>query len=504
MLVTVVNKPWNVPSSSISKVILVKDNWNDYGFYTTFSLVVFDEQGEKHEMGLVQIAFKGQEESQHTYSIIDKEFMNLDEKYFSIGGGVDYYSKFNQLTENLKSTILISLRDIAYDTDIIRDIEDESVFETSLLRSVSLTTIKNQYNRILRGNAPLTEFKFKFLRENMDSFSDIALDFEVYPESKPNTNIHVLIGRNGIGKTTILNGMIDAVIGIQSSTYRFVTEDFYLGEVDISKGYFSRMVSVSFSAFDPFKPYKEQNDPTKGTRYSYIGLKSDNKKEGLKDIDELYFEFIKALKICLHLKKNRWLSAIQTLESDSNFSEMNLKELVNYTKKELDEKALEKIRSMSSGHAIVLIILTQLLATVEEKTLVLLDEPESHLHPPLLSAFIRTLSDILIYHNGVAIIATHSPVVLQEVPKSCVWKIIRTGNESICSRPNIETFGENVGTLTRDVFGLEVEKSGFYNLLSESVSNGGTYQSIINEYENQLGLEGRLVLKSLLRSKDSE
>lgn len=303
MLVTVVNKPWNVPSSSISKVILVKDNWNDYGFYTTFSLVIFDEQGKKHEMGLVQIAFKGQEESQHTYSIIDKEFMNLDKKYFSIGGGVDYYSKFNQLTESLKRTILISLRDVAYDTNIIRDIEDESVFETSLLRSVSLTTIKNQYNRILKGNAPLTEFKFKFLRQNMDSFSDIALDFEVYPESKPNTNIHVLIGRNGIGKTTILNGMIDAVIGIQSPTYKFVTEEFYLGEVDISKGYFSRMVSVSFSAFDPFKPYKEQNDPTKGTRYSYIGLKSDNKKEGLKNIDELYFEFIKALKICLHLKK---------------------------------------------------------------------------------------------------------------------------------------------------------------------------------------------------------
>lgn len=298
--------------------------------------------------------------------------------------------------------------------------------------------------------------------------------------------------------------MIDAVIGIHSPNYRFVTEDFYVGEVDISEDYFSRMVSVSFSAFDPFKPYKEQNDPTKGTRYSYIGLKSNSKKEGLKDINELYFEFIKALKVCLHLKKNRWLSAIQTLESDSNFSEMNLKELVNYTKDELEEKALEKIQIMSSGHAIVLIILTQLLATVEEKTLVLLDEPESHLHPPLLSAFIRTLSDILIYHNGVAIIATHSPVVLQEVPKSCVWKIIRTGNESICSRPNIETFGENVGTLTRDVFGLEVEKSGFYNLLADSVSNGGTYQSIIDDYENQLGLEGRLILKSLLRSQGSE
>ncbi len=43
------------------------------------------------------------------------------------------------------------------------------------------------------------------------------------------------------------------------------------------------------------------------------------------------------------------------------------------------------IKRMSSGHAIVLLTVTKLVARVEEKTLVLIDEPESHLHPPLLS-----------------------------------------------------------------------------------------------------------------------
>lgn len=47
----------------------------------------------------------------------------------------------------------------------------------------------------------------------------------------------------------------------------------------------------------------------------------------------------------------------------------------------------------------------------------LIDEPEGHLHPPLLSAFVRALSELLVNRNGVAIIATHSPVVLQEVPR---------------------------------------------------------------------------------------
>ena len=68
MLVTVVNKPWDVPSYLVNEAVLLNDNWNDYGFYTTFSLFVFDDQGKKHEMGLVQIAFKGQEDFQNTYS----------------------------------------------------------------------------------------------------------------------------------------------------------------------------------------------------------------------------------------------------------------------------------------------------------------------------------------------------------------------------------------------------------------------------------------------------
>jgi predicted ATP-dependent endonuclease of OLD family len=51
----------------------------------------------------------------------------------------------------------------------------------------------------------------------------------------------------------------------------------------------------------------------------------------------------------------------------------------------------------------VLLTITRLVETVEERTLVLLDEPEAHLHPPLLSAFVRSLSDLLINRNGVAI-----------------------------------------------------------------------------------------------------
>ena len=135
--------------------------------------------------------------------------------------------------------------------------------------------------------------------------------------------------------------------------------------------------------------------------------------------------------------------------------------------------------------------------------MVLIDEPESHLHPPLLSAFTRALSDLLVSRNAVAIVATHSPVVLQEVPKSCVSILRRTRLISKVDRPERETFAENVGVLTREVFGLEVSKSGFHNVLADSVVNGYSYEQIESEYDEQLGFEGKAILRAMIASRDS-
>ena len=130
--------------------------------------------------------------------------------------------------------------------------------------------------------------------------------------------------------------------------------------------------------------------------------------------------------------------------------------------------------------------------------MVLIDEPEAHLHPPLLSAFTRTLSDLLIDTNSVAIIATHSPVVLQEVPKSCVWKLRRIGAEAKVERLSIESFGENVGTLTNEIFGLEVTESGYYKILTASVKENSSFRSVIRKFDGQLGMEAQAVVRSLI------
>ena len=98
--------------------------------------------------------------------------------------------------------------------------------------------------------------------------------------------------------------------------------------------------------------------------------------------------------------------------------------------------------------------------------------------------------------------ATHSPVVLQEVPKNCIWKLRRSGREVNADRPSIEAFGENVGILTREVFRLEVTHSGFHRMLVESINDNNSFEEILADYNEELGDEAKAILQALLIARD--
>ena len=143
-----------------------------------------------------------------------------------------------------------------------------------------------------------------------------------------------------------------------------------------------------------------------------------------------------------------------------------------------------------------------MIAKVGEKSLVLIDEPETHLHPPLLSSFVRMLSDLMREKNGVAIITTHSPVVLQEVPKKCATKLSRSGNKVRTYRPQIETFGASVSSLTSEVFGLEVTRTGYHKYLREALyESNGSFAAASARFNDELGNEARMILRTLADSE---
>lgn len=324
----------------------------------------------------------------------------------------------------------------------------------------------------------------------------------------PPTNIHVLIGRNGVGKTHLLNHMSRSLADKRADAAE-VGSFTVVSDEDEDGDLFANLVSVTFSAFDPFEPLPNRRDKSEGMPCAYIGLKrsgttQDGKPLAPKSPERLSTEFGGSVLVCSNgARLVRWRRALETLETDPIFRSADVASLADegLEDDELKAKAKKLFAGLSSGHKIVLLTITKLVETVEERTLVLLDEPEAHLHPPLLSAFVRSLSDLLVNRNGVAIIATHSPVVLQEVPRSCAWKIQRSGRSVEAERPEGETFGENVGVLTREVFGLEVTDAGFHQLLRAAVADDDDFRAVLQKFDSELGGEARALVRALLANR---
>jgi predicted ATPase len=497
---------------------LVEDNWDDFSFKTSFVLHYSDGQGELTNIGIIKIMKKGQ--ASGPVELPSRDFEFLDESYCSLGNTQSYYEEMYNILEPARNQILKSLRDCVLDSNIYNEFKTEQAMQSSLLRDVSNRNVEISFKNILKGDAESTPFYFRFQLKTAENYK---IDVKVTPESNPPTNVHVLIGRNGAGKTRILSGIADALTGNDEtgSTISLAGEIIFLREDDYSINIpgddiflnvdederFANLVTIVFSVFDRFAPIKPENVVGK-IRYQYVGLKKYAEREQAADPhhfktpNELQGEFQTSLETCLStLRKTRWQEAVRILNSDPIFGEYKLDELVDGHNS--IAKLVDIFQELSSGHKIILLSITKLVELVDERTLVLIDEPETHLHPPLLASFTRALSNLLIKRNGVAMIATHSPVILQEVPKSCVTIIHRVGSEYRFLRPELETFGENVGTLTREVFKLEVIESGFHKMIKEYLE-GGTYESLLDDFGDQIGSEGRAIARSILALRENK
>lgn len=509
----------SAPSNG-NEVLLVRDNWNDWFVWVTqFYVIVVTQDNQRIDIGHVKIARAGMnQQSAVTSALLPVSFPQLDAPWFSIGQDENYYEQLNELGDQYRNWYLGAIRDIARTPAMLDEYGEEPVLFRSLLRDIDSDRVRNRFNRLAAGDAALTDFAFRYTFPQDPRTTDAPpqLSFEVTPASNPPTNVHVVIGRNGVGKTRCFDYLSRAFLGLPAREGGSVGELGPLTPLETigpftGRGHgFAGLVTVSFSPFDEYGPLVSSNSRL-DVRYDYVGLIRESAEQFSPDGDrdnelatltikgrpELARDFLRGIAACRGAaRRRRWLRAVELLEADPLFLDSNAKAVIDDTDDGWEERTRKWFRLLSSGHSVILLTITRLVELVEEKSLVLIDEPEGHLHPPLLSAFVRALSELLINRNGVAIIATHSPVVLQEVPRSCAWVLNRTGLAARADRPELETFGENVGILTREVFGLEVVQTGFHRLISEAVQQGG-YDQVIGQFGDRLGGEARSLARAL-------
>ncbi len=517
-------RPGEWPQSPDTVLLRLLD-WNDwFKWRTLYQAWYVDVAGQRHELGTVKIG-----KLDHVYqndrayaTPLREEFKRLGHEYVSVGQDETYYLNVRKLLGKRKAVqTLRALGDLAVDSGRFDAVRSDDMVAQSLLREVAAATVKNKFARIIEtGDDSNAAYDFVYERpaQSKAPLPPTRLTFEVHPGSKPPTNVHVLIGRNGSGKTTLLRSMARAMLGQKIAGKKdgyFRTETG--GGLDVAN-----LVYVSFSAFEEAQLPVLDKRAQWAVPYSYVGLqyipdleedppgpelpeRMDAVKTTRRPAD-LGREFAdSAYRLVKSGLRKDWRAALETLESDPNFNEAEVATLAD---QELDERAvheeaLDLWETLSTGHKIVLLTVTRLVETVTERTLVLIDEPEGHLHPPLLSAFIRALSDLLQDQNGVAVVATHSPVILQEVPAKCAHKVRRVGLSQIADRPRIETFGESIGLLTSEVFSLEVTDSGYHRMLTDAAMEAGSYERVVAEFSDELGFEARAILQAWFASQNA-
>ena len=201
---------WGKEGTAPNVAYLWVNNWDDYSYKSTFKLTIVDSSGASHEIGDVKVGYVGQPKGWTAQSMPD-EFEFLPAEFFSLGQSTEYYSALRALPDAYRFEILSALRDVVWNHEVLALASQQEVFQTSLLRGVNYASINEQFKRILDGGAVRTEYHFGYRTSPKPEHAEFALTFDVYPNVNPSQNIHVLIGRNGIGKTTLLNGMIAAL-----------------------------------------------------------------------------------------------------------------------------------------------------------------------------------------------------------------------------------------------------------------------------------------------------
>lgn len=155
--------------------------------------------------------------------------------------------------------------------------------------------------------------------------------------------------------------------------------------------------------------------------------------------------------------------------------------------------------SLSSGQRTFLRFSLHFLSYAENGSLIVIDEPETHLHPNLISQFMVLLYRILRATNSIALIATHSVYVVREIPSHCAHILSRDeGGEVSTLQVYTKTLGANVNSLSRAVFEDSTIASYNSKIVSEVAESGLSFEKVLAQYEDIFSLEMLVEIKALM------
>jgi energy-coupling factor transporter ATP-binding protein EcfA2 len=155
---------------------------------------------------------------------------------------------------------------------------------------------------------------------------------------------------------------------------------------------------------------------------------------------------------------------------------------------------------LSSGQLTFIRFAAQVCLYIENGTMVLIDEPETHLHPNLISDFVSLLDTLLMDTGSFAILATHSAYFVREVIRSQVI-VLREGKDKQIEAvtPRLKTLGADIGAISFFVFSDELYGRLLRDISTRLSKGGASATKLFDRLEQDLPPEAFMYLRRELK-----
>lgn len=451
-------------------ISLTSDSWNDYGYITYFYLKLHLNSKKSLEIGGVKILNK-----ENNQTILDDKFTQLNESFCSLGQSMDYYNALKNKGVDLYTQVLVGLNDIVFNKKLKEGFPEGGLYKSLRRFSESEKSYREAGKYFGIGSTHTSDYSFTFKTMLPKAQSEHEINFDFSPSDIP-YRIMVLIGKNGTGKTKILSYISLLLSGLSNSLN---------GKFEPQKPSFSKIIVIAYSAFD--NDYIVPDIGERTFSYVYCGVR-DNENTNVKAL-------LNRIKISIKKveeadRQEDWETVISEIIGE-NIAKVIYEKIARES--EFDDYV---INQLSSGQQVILAIITDVIVNIKTESLIIFDEPEIHLHPNALVKLIKAVNILLEKFDSYAIIATHSPLILQEVPSQRVRVLERVGVVPLIRGLGIESFGENLTVITNEIFGIDQEDSNYKNflkVLSKKYSN----EEILKMFDGKLGFNAKIFLENI-------
>lgn len=458
--------------------VLNKDRWNDFSIFCQFQLYFYDEDRFAHKIGDIKIIHQDSHDTQ-----LPSEFSQLDENFISLGQGLEFYESLLQYCGDVIAIkALESLRDIAWKPPLAEKFEGKPSFRNALLRFNGAQLARMFGQQVLMGEEISQSYDFSYNAIIPGSEESTECEFNFDSKSELPGRLVAIIGRNASGKTQYLSMLANDLVHIARISEN--TQNERNTRFSPRRPIFKRIITVSYSAFDQFKRPKSEL-----VSYVYCGIRDERGNLSKKHLSESYTRNLQRIRDLG--REDDWLDYMQQI------LEVRSQDIRNPLRSEVESEVSDLFENsrmiLSSGQAILTSFITSLVAWMDHGSLVLFDEPETHLHPNAVSAFLHIFNSMLIRYSSYAVVATHSPLVIQEVPRARVKLFEREGGNTTVNLLPIETFGETVSELTRHVFET-IETQSNYREVLKKLSRNHTFEEVMTYFNGMLSMNAQSYL----------